>query len=59
MVFQSFNLFPHLTVLRNVSLAQERVLKRGRADAEAVSMDLLRGSVADKAHHYPNRRRGQ
>jgi polar amino acid transport system ATP-binding protein len=56
MVFQSFNLFPHLTVLRNVSLAQERVLKRGRADAEAVSMDLLkRVGLADKAHQYPNR----
>src|SRR5882757_8797009 len=56
MVFQSFNLFPHLTVLRNVSLAQERVLKRDRAEAEAVSMDLLkRVGLADKAHQYPNR----
>jgi polar amino acid transport system ATP-binding protein len=56
MVFQSFNLFPHLTVLRNVSLAQERVLKRGRAEAEAVSMDLLkRVGLSDKAQQYPNR----
>jgi polar amino acid transport system ATP-binding protein len=56
MVFQSFNLFPHLTVLRNVSLAQERVLKRGRAEAEAVSMDLLkRVGLSDKAHQFPNR----
>jgi polar amino acid transport system ATP-binding protein len=56
MVFQSFNLFPHLTVLRNVSLAQERVLKRRRAEAEAVSMDLLkRVGLSDKADQYPNR----
>jgi polar amino acid transport system ATP-binding protein len=56
MVFQSFNLFPHLTVLRNVSLAQERVLRRGRAEAESAAMDLLkRVGLSDKAHQYPNR----
>jgi polar amino acid transport system ATP-binding protein len=56
MVFQSFNLFPHLTVLRNVSIAQERVLKRGRAEAEATSMELLkRVGLEDKAQQYPNR----
>ena len=56
MVFQSFNLFPHLTVLRNVSLAQERVLKRSRRDANAISMDLLkRVGLAEKAEQFPNR----
>ena len=56
MVFQSFNLFPHLTVLRNVSLAQERVLGRGRAEADARSMELLgRVGLAEKADQYPSR----
>jgi polar amino acid transport system ATP-binding protein len=56
MVFQSFNLFPHLTVLQNVSLAQERVLKRPREQANEVSMQLLsRVGLADKAAQYPNR----
>lgn len=56
MVFQSFNLFPHLTVLRNVSLAQERVLGRSRAEADRVSMGLLeRVGLADKAAQYPSR----
>jgi polar amino acid transport system ATP-binding protein len=56
MVFQSFNLFPHLTVLRNVSLAQERVLGRSRAEADERSMKLLdRVGLADKAAQYPSR----
>ncbi len=56
MVFQSFNLFPHMSVLRNVSLAQERVLKRSRKEADAVSMKLLdRVGLADKAQQYPVR----
>ncbi len=56
MVFQSFNLFPHLTVLRNVSLAQERVLHRSRKEADARSMELLdRVGLADKAAQYPGR----
>ncbi len=56
MVFQSFNLFPHLSVLRNVSLAQERVLGRGRAAADARSLELLgRVGLADKAGQYPAR----
>ena len=56
MVFQSFNLFPHLTVLRNVSLAQERVLNRSRAEADARSMELLdRVGLASKAGQYPSR----
>ncbi len=54
MVFQSFNLFPHLSVLRNVSLAQERTLGRRRAEADEVSRRLLdRVGLADKAPLYP------
>jgi len=56
MVFQSFNLFPHLTVLRNVSLAQERVLGRSKNEANERSMKLLdRVGLADKAQQYPSR----
>ncbi len=56
MVFQSFNLFPHLTVLRNVCLAQERTMGRSREEAEAVAMQLLkRVGLADKAGQYPSR----
>ncbi|MGH6807723.1 MAG: amino acid ABC transporter ATP-binding protein [Ensifer adhaerens] len=56
MVFQSFNLFPHMTVLRNVSLAQERVLGRSRRSADERSMQLLkRVGLADKAEQYPGR----
>jgi len=56
MVFQSFNLFPHLTVLQNVSLAQQRVLGRSKAEANARSMQLLtRVGLANKADQYPSR----
>ena len=56
MVFQSFNLFPHLTVLRNICLAQERTMGRSRAEAEAVAMQLLgRVGLTDKAGQYPTR----
>jgi polar amino acid transport system ATP-binding protein len=56
MVFQSFNLFPHLTVLRNICLAQERTMGRSREQAEAVAMQLLkRVGLADKATQYPAR----
>ena len=56
MVFQSFNLFPHMTVLENVSLAQRRVLKRSREEADERSMQLLeRVGLASKAGLYPSR----
>lgn len=56
MVFQSFNLFPHLTVLQNVSLPQQRVLGRTKADADTRSRALLeRVGLANKADHYPVR----
>ncbi|WP_043624315.1 amino acid ABC transporter ATP-binding protein [Nonomuraea candida] len=41
MVFQQFNLFPHMTALQNVMIAQQRVLKRGKKEAEVVARDNL------------------
>lgn len=56
MVFQSFNLFPHLTVLENISLAQCRVLKRSKKEADDRSMQLLnRVGLESKANMYPSR----
>ncbi|NLT27133.1 MAG: amino acid ABC transporter ATP-binding protein, partial [Microbacteriaceae bacterium] len=56
MVFQHFNLFPHLTVLENVSLAQRRVLGRSKDEANERSMKLLqRVGLGDKAGQYPGR----
>ncbi|MBE2278084.1 MAG: amino acid ABC transporter ATP-binding protein [Rhodobacteraceae bacterium] len=56
MVFQSFNLFPHMSVLRNVSLPQERVLGRKRAEADERSRALLdRVGLGAKADQYPAR----
>ncbi len=54
MVFQSFNLFPHKTVLENLTLAQIVVRKRDRKEAEAIAMELLRKvNIAEKADAYP------
>ncbi len=54
MVFQSFNLFAHLSVLANVTLGPRRVRKVGRAEAESRAMALLeRVGIADKAHRHP------
>jgi ABC-type polar amino acid transport system ATPase subunit len=59
MVFQSFNLFPHLTVLENVTLAPRRVRGLAPADAEAQAMELLqRVGLADKRDAYPARLSG-
>jgi len=58
-VFQAFNLFPHMTVLRNVTLAPTRVLRTTRAQAEAEAQELLaRFGLADKASEYPDRLSG-
>jgi polar amino acid transport system ATP-binding protein len=58
-VFQAFNLFPHMTVLRNVSLAPIKVLKHPRAAAEANAQELLaRFGLLDKAEDYPDRLSG-
>jgi len=54
MVFQQFNLFAHLSVLDNVTLAPRKVRKLSKADANARGMALLeRVGIADKAHQYP------
>ncbi len=56
MVFQSFNLFPHLTVLRNISMPQQRVLGRTREQAEETALALLeRVGLKEKASSYPGR----
>jgi polar amino acid transport system ATP-binding protein len=58
-VFQAFNLFPHLRVLDNVTLAPRRVLGRPRAEAEAAAMELLtRFGLADKRLEFPDRLSG-
>lgn len=54
MVFQQFNLFPHMTVLENLTLAPMRVRKLSRADAKAAAMKLLeRVRIPEQAHKYP------
>ncbi|HRI94299.1 MAG TPA: amino acid ABC transporter ATP-binding protein [Nocardioides sp.] len=56
MVFQNFNLFPHMTVLRNITLPQQRVLGRSRDEAEAIAHQLLaRMGLPDKGSQYPNK----
>ncbi|MGI8533382.1 MAG: amino acid ABC transporter ATP-binding protein [Candidatus Limnocylindrales bacterium] len=58
-VFQAFNLFPHMSVLRNVTLAPTTVLGTSRAQAEAEAMTLLeRFGLADKRDEYPDRLSG-
>ena len=58
-VFQSFNLFPHMSVLENVTLAPIRVLKQSKAEAEAKAMVLLKRIGMDiKANEYPDRLSG-
>jgi polar amino acid transport system ATP-binding protein len=58
-VFQSFNLFPHMNVLENVTLAPIRVLKMSRAEAEAKAMALLkRIGMEQKAQDFPDRLSG-
>src|SRR5512133_504132 len=54
MVFQQFNLFPHLTVLNNIMLAQKVVRKRNQAEAEAKAMELLnKVGIPEKAKAFP------
>ncbi|AKV87624.1 ABC transporter [Microbacterium sp. 1.5R] len=54
MVFQSFNLFPHLDVMGNLMIAQQRVKKRSKAEAERVAKEMLgRVGLAEKADAFP------
>lgn len=54
MVFQRFNLFPHLTVLENLTIAQKTTLKRSQKDSEKKAIDLLaKVGLSDKADVYP------
>jgi polar amino acid transport system ATP-binding protein len=59
MVFQSYNLFPHMSVLDNITLAPRQVLSAKRAEAEEAARALLeRFGLADKAGEYPDRLSG-
>jgi polar amino acid transport system ATP-binding protein len=58
-VFQAFNLFPHMTVMRNVTLGPVEALGLGRHEAEARALELLeRFGLVDKQHDYPDRLSG-
>jgi len=59
MVFQSFNLFPHLTVLDNITLAPRQVRRSPKAEAEEAAMELLRRvKIPDQANKYPGQLSG-
>ena len=59
MVFQHFNLFPHMTILRNMTIAPMKLLKKPRAEAEALAMELLeKVGLADRANSYPSQLSG-
>jgi polar amino acid transport system ATP-binding protein len=59
MVFQSFNLFPHLTVLQNVTLAQKVVRKRTKYEANAIAYALIeKVGIPEKAQDYPGQLSG-
>jgi general L-amino acid transport system ATP-binding protein len=59
MVFQQFNLFPHLSVLENIALAPQRVRRQARAEAEGLAMELLeRVGIAEQARKFPGQLSG-
>ncbi len=59
MVFQHFNLFPHMTILRNLTLAPTQILHKSKAEAEAKAMELLeRVGLGDRAGSYPSQLSG-
>jgi polar amino acid transport system ATP-binding protein len=59
MVFQHFNLFPHMTVLRNMTIAPMKLQHKTREEAEALAMSLLQKvGLADRANAYPNQLSG-
>lgn len=59
MVFQSFNLFPHLTAKGNVMLAQRKVLKRSKEESDRIAVEqLTRVGLSDKIDYYPSQLSG-
>lgn len=59
MVFQHFNLFPHKTILQNITLAPVKLLKKSKEEAEEKAMDLLRlVGLEEKANAYPSQLSG-
>lgn len=59
MVFQQFNLFPHLTVLDNCTVAQVKVLKRSKEEAQKIALaNLAKVGLADKAQRHPDQLSG-
>lgn len=59
MVFQHFNLFPHMTILRNLTLGPTKLLKMSKADAEREALELLdKVGLADRANAYPSQLSG-
>ena len=59
MVFQQFNLFPHMTILQNMTIAPIKLLKKSKEEAEARAMELLaRVGLADRADAYPSQLSG-
>ncbi|MBC2066712.1 amino acid ABC transporter ATP-binding protein [Listeria booriae] len=59
MVFQHFNLFPHMSVLKNITLAPTELSKKSKAEAEKVGMELLaRVGLSDKANAFPSQLSG-
>ncbi|MBO5364860.1 MAG: amino acid ABC transporter ATP-binding protein [Clostridia bacterium] len=59
MVFQHFNLFPHMTILKNMTIAPMKLLKKSKAEAEKTAMELLkRVGLEDRAEAYPSQLSG-
>ena len=59
MVFQQFNLFPHLSILKNITLAPMKLLKKSKEDAEKEALALLRRvGLEDRANAYPSQLSG-
>ncbi len=59
MVFQHFNLFPHMDILKNMTIGPEKLLKKPKAEAEKYAMSLLeRVGLSDRAHAYPSQLSG-
>lgn len=59
MVFQHFNLFPHMTILKNMTIAPIKILKKSKSEAEAQAMALLtRVGLEDRANAYPSQLSG-